>query len=866
MSKPPARLQRVVFKTSRLLDFVGIRELTAQIGHDVTMWPLVVLKEELDNALDACEEAEIGPVILVEVSTEAGAAMISVTDNGPGLAPETVADILDFSTRASSREAYCSPTRGAQGNALKTIVAMPYALGDDCAKVQIESRGTWHRITFTADAVHQVPRISHETGPYDVKTGTSITVFWPDSACSYLEQRKGAFLQMCVGYAVLNPHLSLTARWDGELYVNLPASDDGWVKWRACDPTSPHWYTPQRLARYAAAHVARDQGSGRIRSVREFIAEFRGLSGSAKQKAVAEECGMARQPLAALFNDGRVNETSIAALIEAMQRHSRPVKPRDLGVIGRDHLLQFCTDTTVECVEETFRYRAITGETSDGIPFVVEAAFAAALDSDQDRRLVLGVNFASALGNPFRSLQGASYDGLETKLAHQRCDSCEPVVVILHLACARVEYQDRGKSTVVLDAAIGAMIVSAIETVTGAWAKQRKAEERDKSRRARRLDRLVAKPVRVSVKEAARQVMGAAYSKTSDNGRLPVKARQLMYSARPDILEMTGKDKLDDAYFTQTLLPDYIEAHSEECAGWDIVWDARGNFVEPHTGQRVPLGTLEVRRYLQLMTVRTEPAPITISTDGGYPTLGPEQRYDTILFVEKEGFYPLFERVQLAERFDLAITSTKGMSVTAARLLLDQLCERGVKRVLVLHDFDISGFSIFGTLGTSGRRYRFKNTVPLIDLGLRLNHVEAMGLQSEPVDVAGDWEKRAATLRQHGATADEIKFLRDRRVELNAMTSPQLVEFVEVQLALQGVTKLIPSDNILEKHARHLIEQRLARDALEQLRMDFAEKAKATELPGELRARLEARLAKDPREPWDVSLAAVISHAQGRDQ
>ena len=32
-----------------------------------------------------------------------------------------------------------------------------------------------------------------------------------------------------------------------------------------------------------------------------------------------------------------------------------------------------------------------------------------------------------------------------------------------------------------------------------------------------------------------------------------------------------------------------------------------------------------------------------------------------ILFIEKEGFMPLFEAVQLAERFDLAIMSTKGM-------------------------------------------------------------------------------------------------------------------------------------------------------------------------------------------------------------
>ena len=53
---------------------------------------------------------------------------ITVIDNGPGMPPETVADILDFSSRVSSREAYVAPDRGAQGNALKTILAMPFVL------------------------------------------------------------------------------------------------------------------------------------------------------------------------------------------------------------------------------------------------------------------------------------------------------------------------------------------------------------------------------------------------------------------------------------------------------------------------------------------------------------------------------------------------------------------------------------------------------------------------------------------------------------------------------------------------------------------------------------------------------------------
>src|ERR1700759_3498962 len=53
-----------------------------------------------------------------------------------------------------------------------------------------------------------------------------------------------------------------------------------------------------------------------------------------------------------------------------------------------------------------------------------------------------------------------------------------------------------------------------------------------------------------------------------------------------------------------------------------------------------------------------------------YPTMGPQHRYAAVLFIEKEGFAPLLRAARIAERFDIAIMSTKGMSTTAARQLL----------------------------------------------------------------------------------------------------------------------------------------------------------------------------------------------------
>ncbi len=284
-------MTRVAFRVSRLMEFCSIRELINQTGHAVEDWPCVIAKELFDNSLDGCEEVEIPPVISIAV--EPGS--IVVHDNGPGIKTATIKSILDYTIRVSSREAYVSPTRGAQGNALKTVLAMGYTLDREYGKgadavglTIIETRGVEHRIEFRVDHVNQQPKITHTMAPSPIVGGTRITVKWPTAQELDCIWDEGEFATLAEGYAWFNPHLTLRGTWHGREFLRVRTTDPDWRKWGPRNPTSAHWYDEARLQRYLAAHVARDRDLGRHRTVREFVSEFRGFSRSAVQQKVLE--------------------------------------------------------------------------------------------------------------------------------------------------------------------------------------------------------------------------------------------------------------------------------------------------------------------------------------------------------------------------------------------------------------------------------------------------------------------------------------------------------------------------------------------------------------------------------------------------
>jgi hypothetical protein len=356
--------------------------------------------------------------------------------------------------------------------------------------------------------------------------------------------------------------------------------------------------------------------------------------------------------------------------------------------------------------------------------------------------------------------------------------------------------------------------------------------------------------------------MVEAYMKASANNTLPANARQIMYAARPLILALTGGECWkNSSYFTQHLLPDFIEENPALTADWDVVFDARGRLVEPHTRHRTDLGTLEVRKYFGDW-LKSISENINLKLDYSCPTRGPRHRYAYTLFIEKEGFYPLLERVDIANRYDVAIMSTKGMSVTASRQLIEELSRQGVT-ILVLHDFDKSGFSIVSTLQSDTRRYKFETPPKIIDLGLRLVDVTELRLESEEVEYRSNLDPKL-NLMESGATPEECSFLvraktagswTGERVELNAMASNVFIEWLEGKLTEVGVNKVVPDEEALETAYRRACKYAIIQEAIDRALVDIDDVS--IKIPHNLKTQVQKRIEGTDL-PWDLAVWEIV--------
>ena len=224
---------------------------------------------------------------------------MSVKDNGNGIPPEALENILDFRTRTSDKAAYRSPTRGLQGNALKTVLGMPYALGSRQPLV-IEARGKKHILRPSIDPAGEA-HLDHDVRNVANHGGTCWKLSLPASACTKLDLRR-----WMRGYALFNPHAVVKFRdvclagqhahtpsvQAAKFYKPTVGFPEEWKKFLPTDLIPINWYDESSLAKLIFNHIAKASQGGPDLTLREFVCRFPGF---ASTQRVSRVCAALRE-------------------------------------------------------------------------------------------------------------------------------------------------------------------------------------------------------------------------------------------------------------------------------------------------------------------------------------------------------------------------------------------------------------------------------------------------------------------------------------------------------------------------------------------------------------------------------------------
>lgn len=354
-----------------------------------------------------------------------------------------------------------------------------------------------------------------------------------------------------------------------------------------------------------------------------------------------------------------------------------------------------------------------------------------------------------------------------------------------------------------------------------------------KAARKANKQRVVLTPTYQTKKDAVIAHLPEAMDQASGAGQYRYSLRQLFYAMRPLVAgEIDGE--LSYERFC-TVVTEHEEQSGSDLAG--MYRDNRGTLYHPHTGEDIPLGTLSVEDYQR-----------------------PAWTFNKVLYCEKEGFFPLLKAVQWPERHDCALLTSKGFASRAARDVIDLLGDTGEPLTFyAIHDADGYGTMIYQAL-QQATRARPSRRVEILNLGLEPDEAVAMQLEIESF---GEKDKAVSV-------ADYVQepwriWLQTKRVELNAMSSPQFLEWLDRKMVEQNSRKVIPPQDVLaarveeaaEEAARAYLTERILReadvDAQVAALLEQHEDAIAHDVE-QAAALIAEAFAAVPAQPWHVPL------------
>jgi DNA topoisomerase VI subunit B len=781
----------------------------------------LVLKELVDNALDEMDRVGRPGEVTLERHDE---NVFTVTDRGRGFddTPEELAHRFSIAKPMSSSKQWRRPSRGCVGNGLRVIVG---SVVTGAGHIMVKTRNREVVLRPRLDGTTAVDQVK----PIDWPVGTAITI---EIDPAYLD--RSALME----WAQLAIQL---AQQSGPAFTRKP---------------SPLWLDADHVATNMLAAI------GPVKTVAWFVAQLDRCSAREVGQLITERFGKGR-----LCRD--MNKAEAAELLTMLQQKAALIRPKQLGPMGHEAWKQADLLHGYACEEGSFQAGA--HPPFGQIPYLVEA-WAATCEPDSKneddvyavRCFGLTINRTPALIEPSCYREGWSRN-VNLWLGSVDCELSLPkgaYRIALNIASPFIpilgdnKVSHLGNFKEALIKAVEAAVRRSARNCPPMLFTKNNGDNDGNGNNAQDGETPEERTQRDRVLEILAR--GEAQHKAS-GGTLEFNQRSLYYVVRESVPGLTA------SYFA-ALVTEYEYEHGEIPL---MFRTDRGVFYEPHGGEVIPLGTLTVRNYRR-----------------GF------WRYGTVLVCEKEDNVHMLRQAGIAERFDCFLLSSSGFTTRALKDLIDYIgTTQEPVRMFAMIDGDAHGSMIYQTL-VKETKARGARNIEIINLGLFPWEAVAEGL---PHETGLAEQRRKKGKARYAPVADYIKsrdlensltgnsnnephwqtWLQDNRVELNAMTSPQRVAWVERKLSEHNVKKVVPPDNITKQAlADELLEEievAVKEEALKNVQDWIAREIKkrfeAIQLPSgaELKKSITEFLVKLPRDNWRTVIAILVarSYRQG---
>jgi hypothetical protein len=364
----------------------------------------------------------------------------------------------------------------------------------------------------------------------------------------------------------------------------------------------------------------------------------------------------------------------------------------------------------------------------------------------------------------------------------------------------------------------------------------------------RKAQRAAPKDKKTSQKDVVLDHLDDAIAAASGDGQYRFNERQIFYQLRPIVLDETGQELLIGNF--KRIITDY-EHENGEIEG--MYREPRGSIYHPHRDQDIALGTLTVEDYER-----------------------PSWTFNKLVYVEKEGFSEALKADGWPERHDCALMSSKGFTTRAARDLVDKLAEHDEPvTIFCVHDADAYGTMIYQTFQEETKA-RGARKVQIVNIGLEPWEAIALDLEVETVP-PGDKRKAVANyvLQRDEEYPSPLweEWLQTHRVELNAMTTPEFIEWLDGEMEAHGVGKLIPPHDVLsaefaarlEAKIRAAVTDRILREARADEQIAAALATIARPDAAELQTGIEGLFSDEPEAEWRDYIEVKANELSGTE-